>query len=147
MSRFPTGVTVVTCLRDGEPYGLTCTAFCGVSLDPPTVLVCLGRDSGTLATIRDAGRFAVNLLHAHAQAVAELFATPVPDRFAQCVWRCTPGGQPWLTTSSQVVADCTFVEATEVGDHVVVFGRVEDVVLTPRTPLLYGLRRYRSWPS
>jgi len=40
MGLFATGVTVVTTRSaDGTPRGLTVTAFCSVSLEPPLVLV------------------------------------------------------------------------------------------------------------
>ena len=56
LSSFPAGVTVVTAFdAEGIPRGLTLIAFCGVSLDPPLVLVCVDRASNTLPAIQHSG--------------------------------------------------------------------------------------------
>src|SRR5258708_29877603 len=74
MSRFASGVTVVTTLYSGQPYGLTVSAFCSVSLDPLLVLVSLQQSSQTLTFIEKSGCFAVNLLTAQQQPLAVPFA-------------------------------------------------------------------------
>jgi len=150
MASFPTGVTVVTTL-DGErrPWGMTCTSLCSVALEPPTLLVCLRLGSPTLAAITTVGSFAVNLLHDSARPAAELFAAPVPDRFERIAWRHDDGcGGPHLVEAAHTVADCRVSGSSVVGDHAVVLGAVERVTQWPRPrPLLYGLRRYASWPA
>ena len=57
-SRFPKGVTVVTARRpgDGLPVGMTVSAFTSVSLDPPTILVCLRLNSSTTKALLEAPR-------------------------------------------------------------------------------------------
>jgi 3,4-dihydroxy-2-butanone 4-phosphate synthase len=63
MGHFATGVSVVTARESGgAPVGTTANAISSVSLDPPLLLACLARSSETLAAIRGAGRFAVNVL-------------------------------------------------------------------------------------
>ncbi len=74
MGRFATGVTVVTTIYDGQPYGLTVSAFCSVSLDPLLVLVSLQQSSQTLAVIDKSECFAVNVLTAQQQPLAFRFA-------------------------------------------------------------------------
>lgn len=65
MGHFATGVSVVTARRgDGSPVGTTVNAVASVSLHPPLLLVCLARDSVTLAAVHESSRFAVNLLAA-----------------------------------------------------------------------------------
>ncbi|MFI7546099.1 flavin reductase family protein [Actinoplanes sp. NPDC049599] len=150
MAAFPTGVSVVTATgRDGTLRGMTCTSLCSVSLDPPVLLVCLRRGSPTLAAVVDSGLFAVNLLHAQARSTAELFASGAQDRFERVVWQAGEGAAgPHLTHSSHTVADCLVINAQAVGDHTVVLGRVDTVTpVLDRRPLLYGLRRYASWPG
>lgn len=150
MAAFPTGVSVVTATgRDGTGRGMTCTSMCSVSLDPPVLLVCLRCGSPTLEAVVDSGLFAVNLLHARARPTAELFASGAPDRFDRVVWQAGEGAAgPHLTHASHTVADCRVIGAHSVGDHTVVLGEVD--VVTPvgnRSPLLYGLRHYASWPG
>ena len=45
MRHFATGVTVVTSVREGEPRGVTVSAFASVSVDPPLVLICINREA------------------------------------------------------------------------------------------------------
>ena len=56
MRRVPTGVTVVTSLKDGEPRGITVNAFASVSLDPPSLLICVNREARSylfISTLED----------------------------------------------------------------------------------------------
>ncbi|GHE61369.1 hypothetical protein GCM10018785_33030 [Streptomyces longispororuber] len=148
MSRFPTGVCVVTAVdADGQPRGMTCSAVCSVSIDPPTLLVCLRATSPTLDAVLDSGAFAVNLLHEGAQDVAELFASGDPDRFLQTPWERAPeSAGPHLIRDAHTVADCGVVLTQRMGDHVTVFGETRRITQRHRQePLLYGLRQFRSW--
>lgn len=150
MSAFPTGVAVVTAVDGaGQPHGLTCTSLTSVTLQPPTLLVCLGESSGTLAAIRQAGHFAVNLLHDRARRAAEVFSTPVPDRFSQVTWRPSMRtGQPLLLADAFAYAECTVVGVSLVGDHAVVLGQVVAIEQsTTDVPLMYGLRQFIRWPA
>jgi flavin reductase (DIM6/NTAB) family NADH-FMN oxidoreductase RutF len=150
MAGFPTGVGVVTALDGhGDPYGMTCTSMCGVTLDPPTVLVCLREGSATLRALRSRGRFALNLLHEGGRATAELFGSGDPRRFERVPWLLPDGSAgPHLVEASQSTADCEVAAVEVVGSHGVVFGRVTRIVQhrVPR-PLLYGLRQFRAWPE
>ncbi len=148
MAGFPSGVVVTTALHpDGQPWGMTCTSLCGVSLEPPILLVCLRCGSSTLDALSASRSFAVNLLHDQARAVAELFASGAADRFARVRW--TGGGDtagPHLLDAAHTIADCTVLDDSVVGDHAVVMGRVRAIhQLRPQRPLLYGLRRYATW--
>lgn len=63
MGHFATGVCVISTRRgDGEPVATTVNAVASVSLEPPLLLVCLARDSDTLAAVEESGLFAVNVL-------------------------------------------------------------------------------------
>ena len=59
---FATGVTVVTTVHQGTSYGTTASALSSVSLEPPTLLICMNRGSTTGQTIIASGHFAVNVL-------------------------------------------------------------------------------------
>ena len=148
MSAFPTGVAVITATGPGaRMHGLTCTSLTSVTLDPPTLLVCLDVRSGTLAAARHAGCFAVNLLHTRGQRAAEVFSSRVPDRFSQVSWRPSRWtGQPWLPDDAFAMAECVLVDSSVVGDHAVVFGEVVHVEQTTDVPLMYGLRQFSGWP-
>ncbi|MFD8012202.1 flavin reductase family protein [Streptomyces sp. NPDC058955] len=149
MTAHPAGVTIVTTVAaDGRPWGMTCSSLCSVSLEPPTLLVCLREGSPTLAALLQVSAFSVNLLHEGAGPVADLFASGAPDRFDRVRW--TPeaeSGLPHLIEDAHTIADCRVSDTRQVGDHVVVFGEVVRVggrSNRAAAPLLYGMRRYGS---
>jgi flavin reductase (NADH) len=147
MSRFPTGVAVVTSLDlHGLPRGMTCSSLASVCLNPPTLLVCLRTGSATYAAVQRHGAFAVNLLHAGGRGTAELFAAPIVNRFAQVRWRSSGNGLPWLVDDAAAIADCRVVRSVPAGDHTVVLGELIELgVGDDIPPLLYGMRRYAEW--
>ncbi|KES06113.1 hypothetical protein BU52_17000 [Streptomyces toyocaensis] len=150
MSGFPSGVAVVTTVdEEGAPRGMTCTSLCSVGLQPPSLLVCLENRSGTLRAAVSRGAFAVNLLHTAGRRAAAGFSTPGPDRFSDVEWELVePHGLPRLSSDAHATAVCRVLRTVPSGDHTVVLGAVEHVVTAeaPR-PLLYGRRRYATWPS
>lgn len=152
MSTFPTGVSVITTGRAGVgTWGLTCSSVASVSLDPPTLLVCLRQGSRTLEPLLRMGTFAVNLLHDQARATAELFASSAPDRFDRVDWELGPAhGGPHLVADAHAIADCRISKTVPVGDHVVVFGEIHRVIQElpdEARPLLYGMRRFTHLPA
>ena len=152
MAGFPTGVGIVTTTdpAGGRPWGMTCSSLCSVSVDPPTLLVCLRRGSPTLDAVLRRLAFAVNLLHERGRRAAELFASGDPDRFGRVRWSTPSGcGGPHLVDDAHAVADCRVLRHDTIGDHTVVFGEVYQVQQQPvphSLPLLYGRRQYASWP-
>jgi flavin reductase (DIM6/NTAB) family NADH-FMN oxidoreductase RutF len=126
MSAFPTGVAIVTTLEpDGTPRGLTTNAVTSVSADPPILLVCIDRDSRTLPALRQSRRFVINFMRDDHGEICALFASKAEDKFASVAW--TPGldGVPILHEGAVAHAECITLEELEIGDHVVVTGRVE----------------------
>ncbi|MGW6407255.1 flavin reductase family protein [Streptomyces vinaceus] len=148
MSGFPSGVAIVT-TRSPEhgPQGLTCSSLISVTLTPPTLLVSIKSHSPVLAAIRHRGHFAVNLLRDGRERSARVFSSPVADRFGEVAWSDSPAlGLPWLTDDAFAMAECTLADTHEVGDHVLVLGRVANLEQSGRTsPLLYGLRTFAAW--
>jgi flavin reductase (DIM6/NTAB) family NADH-FMN oxidoreductase RutF len=148
MSGFPTGVGVVTALDEhAEIRGTTCSSLCSVTLEPPTVLVCLRLGSRTLDAARSSGRFALNLLHGRAEEIATRFAAPGSHRFDGVRWVQDPAAAgPHLIDAAQSTADCDLTYFHLVGSHAVVYGRVRRITeYTSPRPLLYGLRRFADW--
>ena len=147
MSCFPTGVAVVTAVDSGgQPRGMTCSSLASVCLDPPTLLISLRTGSPTLDAVVGRLEFSVNLLHAHGRPSAEVFASPVVDRFAAVRWKPSRRGLPWLVDHSAASADCRVAGYVPVGDHTVVFGEVLEVGIDwGRNPLIYGKRQYTAW--
>jgi flavin reductase (DIM6/NTAB) family NADH-FMN oxidoreductase RutF len=150
MSAFPSGVTVVTTVDgDGRPMGVTCSAACSVSQDPPLLLVCLHRASSVLTALVAGGGFVVNFLRDNREDTSALFASRSDDRFASVLWEPSPhSGLPWLPLDTVAHAECRVVRTVEAGDHTVVFGAiVHGDAHDARGPLMYWRRRYGGWPA
>jgi flavin reductase (DIM6/NTAB) family NADH-FMN oxidoreductase RutF/DNA-binding FadR family transcriptional regulator len=136
VSRFASGVTVITTQHDGVDYGMTASAMCSLSLEPPMVLVCVNRRAGTRAAVSSSGAFAVNILNEDQADFAIRFATPQPDKFAGLEYSRGDLGCPRL---EGVLAwlECEVAEDVEGGTHSVFFGRVRTAVAREGDPLAY----------
>ena len=148
MASFPSGVAVVTTLTaDGTPRGLTTTAVCSVSADPPTILVCVDLGSRTLAALRARGRFVVNFIGGGRSELGLLFASKEEDKFARVAWRPTASGIPLLHLDVLAWAECSTVHELEVGDHVLLVAAVDDGEVQPELepPLMYYRRSWGVW--
>lgn len=146
MASAPGPATVVTAMADdGTPRGLTMSAVCSVSLDPPMILVCVDRSSATLSAIRATGSFTVNYLRHDCAQVALDFATKSADKFSGRVWtRSETGhGGPVLSDVNAAHAVCVVTDLLEGGDHVIVLGEVcEGSAHVDQAVLAYARRRF-----
>src|SRR5689334_9351603 len=86
---FPTGVTALAALVDGQPVGLAASSFTSVSLDPPLVSVCLAHSSTTWPLLRRATRLGVSVLAAHQEHFGRQLSARGGDRFAGLTWRAS----------------------------------------------------------
>ena len=78
MGSFPSGVVVLTAFGDdGGPRGLTVSAFCAVSLEPPLALVSIAKTSNTLPAVQHTGGFTANILAVGREQLARRMATLV----------------------------------------------------------------------
>jgi flavin reductase (DIM6/NTAB) family NADH-FMN oxidoreductase RutF len=147
MSAVAASVTVVTAYADDEPIGITVSAFTSVSVDPPIVLVCIDKVAASLDAYLTADGFTVNFLPATAIQEAALFATKGLDRFDIVPWRePSVGGAGPVLEIAYGAFECETVERLEMGDHWVLFGRVDAGGRTDglASPLLYFSRAYAS---
>jgi flavin reductase ActVB len=148
MASFPSGVAIVTTFdAHGVPRGLTTTAVCSVSADPPTVLVCVDLASRTLAALRARQAFVINFVGEGRSELCLLFASKEEDKFADVAWRTTDGGLPLLHDDVLAWAECRTVHELEVGDHVVLVAEVTDGGVQPELepPLMYYRRSWGVW--
>lgn len=95
---FPTGVTVVTALRDGRPVGLAAGSFFSVSLDPPLVGFCVMTTSNTWPVIERSGSFGVSILAHDQTGICRRLAGKGPDKFDRVPWSPAPvTGSLWVS--------------------------------------------------
>ena len=149
MGFFPTGVTIVTTWRDGEPVGSTVNAFCSVSLSPPMLLVCLDHGNPIAAPLQACGVFGVNILPDEGGRDAAMhFATaPEDERFQRYGFRAGDGGAPQLEFAP-VFVDCVLDSGVVAGDHIIFVGRgVRTEVVAAASPLLYHRGGFHTLPT
>ncbi|MCZ6596432.1 MAG: flavin reductase family protein [Planctomycetota bacterium] len=131
LGRVPTGLYVVSTVKDGAPLGFVGSFLVQVGFEPPTVCVAIGKGRVHLEAVREAGHFAVSILDEASRNLMGAFfkayeggETP----FDALATRAAPGGSPILTEALAWL-DCRVVGEHETGDHVVVFGQVTDAEL------------------
>jgi flavin reductase (NADH)/flavin reductase len=151
MRRLASGVCLITSEDEsGVRAGMTATAVCSVSAEPPTLLCCINRQSSSYPTIMRAGVFAVNVLAMDDRALADHFSRSLPfsEKFAHGLWRRLKTGAPILE-SALVAFDCKLSDSVEVSTHRILFGEIQDVLLRPvaAKPLLYGHGTYGGFSS
>ncbi|MGY8666457.1 flavin reductase family protein [Bradyrhizobium sp. UFLA05-109] len=142
LGMYATGVTIITAAGpDGKPYGLTCNSFASVSLNPPLVLWSLVVYSSSLTVFQNASHFAVNVLGASQQALANKFAKSSDDKFTGIDW--SPGlGHAPLLAESVANFQCRSVNRYYGGDHVIFLGAVEAYSYNRSEPLLFARGSY-----
>lgn len=137
LGRFCSGVNVVTTVdAQGRDHGMTVSAFCSVSLEPPLVLVCIGHDASMYSTMEKATHFTVNILSEGQEAIARRFAETSSDRFSGIGFT---RGQNGMTILDEVLGfiECEITERYEAGDHDILIGAVTVVESFEGKPLLY----------
>ena len=146
MGNVAASVTVVTTFDESaRPTGLTVSAFSSVSLDPPLVLVCLGKEASSLGAIRLRGGYTVNFLAAGTGGLALTMAERSDDRFAGVAYDSpsTEVAGPILTDSIFAYFECSVESEVDAGDHVIFIGRVlTGEFLREREPLVYWRRGF-----
>lgn len=144
LSRFASGVTVVS-TRDnaGRLHGLTVSAFCSVSLNPPMVLICVEKSTASHYAFSESSIFTVSILNESHGPLSEHFATELEDKFFDLVTQTSANGLPCIENATAVL-DCKVRFAHDGGDHTIFVGEVENVKLGEAFPLVYFRSQYRK---
>ncbi len=140
LSRFASGVVIVTCHGLEGPVGFTVSAFSSLSLDPPLVLVCVSKTASAYDAITAAVSFGVSILEANQAAIATQFARQGVDRFAGVPLR--DGPRVPLIAASLAALDCDRHAVHDAGDHVILIGRVVEAHFAQGEPLVHYARTF-----
>jgi 3-hydroxy-9,10-secoandrosta-1,3,5(10)-triene-9,17-dione monooxygenase reductase component len=144
--RYPTGVTVVTGLNNGEPAGMVIGTFVSVSLDPPLVGFLPGKSSETWRAMADGGVLGVNVLADSQLDVSNAFFKG-SDPFSVVDWSIGTSGAARIAGCPAWI-DCEIHEVLDAGDHLMVLGRVIDLDCAETSePLLFLGGDYGSFSS
>jgi flavin reductase (DIM6/NTAB) family NADH-FMN oxidoreductase RutF len=138
LGHYPTGVTVVTMIKDGQPLGMVVGSFTSVSLDPPLVAFLPDKSSSTYRSMGRPDTFVINVLGADQEPLCRTFASKTTtEKWAGVLWHPAASGAPILDAAVAWI-DCRLHAVYDGGDHDIVVGRVEALdVNSPSLPLLF----------
>ncbi len=136
VSRFATGVVVVTSQTPEGPAGFTCQTFGSLSLEPQLVTFAAAVDGRSWAQVRATGVVGINILSVDQVDEARRFATTGADRFATGEWTQGPAGSPLLVGAIAHV-EGPIVSVQTHGDHDVAIVRADFVAAYDGQPLVF----------
>jgi len=140
-------VTVIGCRHGPTRYAMTATAVNEVSMDPPSMLICVNRRASLFAALSDGAHFSINILQASQAEISALCSGKARGeaRFAVGSWRNSPLGPPYLLEAQSSFV-CRNVSKLEFGTHGIFVGQVEQVHLREQNdPLVYMDGRYGAF--
>jgi len=144
MAQLPAGVNILTTDGPSGRCGITVSAVCSVTDQPPTVLVCVNQGSSTHDVLSANRRVCVNVLGGHHEQLARHFSgatkVPMPERFAWDLW--DPGESVPVLRDAVVNIIGTIRDRKPMGSHSVMFIEVERVRVRHGDSLVYVNRRF-----
>ena len=142
-------VNIITCRHAGHIFGMTATAVCSATAEPPTVLVCINRRTTTHEAVAMAEIFCVNVLRYEDREFSSLFSgvQKGEGRFREGQWEKLATGAPVLK-NALVAFDCRVVNRMAHGTHTVYLGEVQQLLIGRKgKPLLYADGQYAKLAS
>lgn len=143
MRRFAAAVNVITSSDSTVKNGMTATAVCSVTAEPPSALIIVNKSNRSHPIIDKTKTFAVNVLSAEQKHVATHFASKLPDPFADIPHTTGKTGCP-LIEGADAHIECVVIEQVDVGTHTIFIGKIVATGAANREPLLYHEGRYRG---
>ena len=141
MRRLASTVTVIsTADANGNRYGMAATAVNSVSMDPPSLLVCVNHGASIHAPLTGRGAFCVNVLTTDHEDLVSAFSGRLTgaERFTVGGWSDDDRGIPYLR-DAQCNLVCDVDTVVPFGTHSVIIGRVSAVrVAEGVAPLIYA---------
>lgn len=139
MGKFATGVTVLLTENEGETHGMTANGFVSISLDPKLVLISVGHKAKFLEKVSQSKTYTVNILAEDQEHYSRHFA----GRPGDAVEFETLAEQPVLKGAIAQIA-CEVVSEHVEGDHTLFIGKVIDLRLEDKNPLLFFSGKYHQ---
>lgn len=144
MRRFPAAVNVIVSNKDGVDHGMTATAVMSVSMDPPSLVVCINNNTFLHEILLNQPTFSVNVLSAEQQHISNAFSGQVlpQERFKIGQWERHASGVLALEDALAKVV-CKRMAAIPYGTHTLFIGKVIEAGVTEeQSPLLYENTKY-----
>jgi len=136
MGQLATGVAVIAVRTPQGGLGMTASSVSSLSLEPPLLLVCVGKDAAIHEPLTRAERFGVSFLAADQEALARRFADRAHQRLEARELELSPGGAP-IVAHALARIECRLEACVTAGDHTIVTGRLEWSDIGTGRPLCY----------
>lgn len=145
MRRLASGVSLITTVENGEPFGMIATAINSVCAEPPALLICVNSQASSHDPISRSGVFCVNFLASDDSEITERFSSSQfrSQRFQGGNWRTLQTGAP-AHVNALASFDCRVIERVVISSHTIFVGVVEAMELWTEQclPLVYLDGRY-----
>ncbi|MBY8861365.1 flavin reductase family protein [Nocardia sp. CA2R105] len=140
---FPSGVTAVCALVDGEPVGMAASSFTSVSVTPPLVSVCFQESSATWPRLRDRPRLGISVLAEGHDDICMNLSRKCDDRFADIAWDHAAHGGVFVHDATAWL-ECSLYSEVPAGDHTVALLEIHGLRADPEAaPLVFHGSRFR----
>ncbi len=147
LSCFATGVTIVTCQYEDKDFGLTCSSFNAVSLDPALVLWSLQHTAASRDAFLGASGYTVSVLAGDQASLALEFSRgTMEERFENRTLERAPSGRAKIP-GCVAWFDCSLQQSIEAGDHHILLGQVEDYACKSGMGLIFERSRFGTVQS
>lgn len=143
-------VAVITCQHNGQRYAMTATAISELSMDPPSMLICVNKSASLYEPLSEGADFCINILRAEQADISSLCSgkTKGESRFAVGAWLRSPLGPPYLQDAQANIFCRNVSKNVEHGTHNIFIGEVVEVHRREMTnPLVYMDGRYGEFAS
>jgi flavin reductase (DIM6/NTAB) family NADH-FMN oxidoreductase RutF len=148
LRRLASAVAVVSCRDRQARHAMTATAVNAMSMQPPSMIVCVNRAASFHAAISAADSFAINILHRSQVEISTGCGGKArgEDRFGFGAWS-EEGGVPVLTDAQARIV-CAKEARFDYGSHTIFIGRVIAVGMHGVVdPLIYVDGHYTGLPA
>lgn len=150
MSRWATGISVITTTHDDEWRGFTANSFASVSIDPFLISMSVAKTVDTLEYLQGSGVFAVNILRKSQKSLGVRFAGFIPEyednRFRGLDISLSENGCPLLPDVLGYM-DCKVYKEIDLGASIMFLGQVTGTYYTDGEPLIYWHRQWGEFKS
>lgn len=141
MGKFATGITIVTTEVAGEVKGMTVNAFMSVSLEPKLIAISIDKKASLYDILQTNPTFGISVLKDEQKDVSMVFAKQKEQENPVLITKLQ---EVPVVDGALVNLACKVVDKVVAGDHVILIGEVEDLVLRDGDPVLYFGGSYRE---
>jgi flavin reductase ActVB len=147
MRSLAAGVVMVIARKGDRLWGLTISACCSISANPPRVLISLADDASCRDAILETQRFGLSVLRDDQKQLAELGAVPGAPKYVDAFCEDSGSEEPTTMIAGALVhLECRVERVFGIGDHTLLIGDVRAVVSPSRegSPLVYFDRTFHA---